>query len=137
MFFGFGSRAPVSHFFDTAFLSRRQARGFLAARPFEPDGAVRSSTRFPLFETQEFSGITRGPAAAAGGGNRPTIGLLDFGSVARVRGAVRAATWRTGNLERWEAEYAREADPYSVIEWPLLYEISSGCPQAACRSVAR
>jgi hypothetical protein len=34
MFFGFGSRAPVSHFFDTAFLSRRQARGFFGGKTF-------------------------------------------------------------------------------------------------------
>jgi hypothetical protein len=34
--------------------------------------------------------------------NALTIGLSDIGPVARVRGAVRAATWRTGKLERWD-----------------------------------
>src|SRR6188474_3550315 len=37
-----------------------------------------------------------------GAENRPTIGLRDFGSVARVRDALRAATWRTGKLELWD-----------------------------------
>jgi hypothetical protein len=39
---------------------------------------------------------------AGGDENRPTIGLSEIGSVARVRGAVRAATWPTGKLELWE-----------------------------------
>ena len=51
-----------------------------------------------FFETQRVSGITRGLSAARGR-NRPTIGLSEIGSVARVRGAVRAAT----ELETWNA----------------------------------
>ena len=54
-----------------------------------------------FFETQWVSGIAGGPSAAARAENRPTIGLREIGSVARARGAVRAATWRTGTLEFW------------------------------------
>ena len=56
----------------------------------------------PIFETQRVSGITRALSARAGGGNRPTIGLPEIGSVRRVHDAVRAAIWRTGNLELWD-----------------------------------
>jgi hypothetical protein len=36
-----------------------------------------------IFEAHDFSGITGGPSARGGAGNRPTIGLSEIGSVAR------------------------------------------------------
>ena len=51
------------------------------------------ATNFRFFEAHGFSGITRGLSGRAGVGNRPTIGLSEMGSVARVRDAARAATW--------------------------------------------
>jgi len=41
----------------------------------------------------------------AGAGNRPTIGLSEIGSVARVRGAV--AGRPGGNLATWKPELSR------------------------------
>ena len=61
----------------------------------------RPALRAREISTTAGSGITGGLSAPAGGGNRPTIGLPEIGSVRRVHDAVRAATWRTGKLEFW------------------------------------
>ena len=97
---------------DSAGIAERQtarAPGTREARRFAHAARLRNTKLRPqrlgaaCGSAQEFSGITGELSAAARGGNRPSIGLSEIGSVRRVHDVVRAATWRTGNLEPWKS----------------------------------
>jgi hypothetical protein len=138
---------------------RRLAGGKLASWKPETLG-VRAARRGagrpgPLVLRSGRVGRTRAAAMAApqwpGGARRSRAQGCDFrGSPRRCSrkrrpsrvGAVPQervqSTEHTRSTRRTPENRIRaRADSYSVVERPLLYEISSGCPQERCRSVAR
>src|SRR5688500_6839064 len=83
----------------------RACSAFVIALPLQVDclekraECVTHLSGFHIFETQRVSGITGGLWAAAGGGNRPTIGLSEIGPVAagpRCGAGGDLANWKPG-----------------------------------------